>query len=79
MIGCAQTSHLDALSAEILIFQKFQECVAVYKHRFSCILSYPKDYERLNSKIRSFSFSKNFFGNKFSTRKRVSEMTKKVF
>ena len=79
MTGCAGTSHLKALSAESLIFQKFQEYIVLYKHRFSCTLSYPEDYGRLNSKIQSFSFSENFFDNKFSTRKRVSEMTKKVF
>ena len=39
------TSHLEAL-----IFEKFLEYVALYKHRFSYTLSYSKDASEINSK-----------------------------
>ena len=49
------TSHLEALSEDIRIFQKFLEYVVLYKHRLFCTVSYPEDASKINAKHVGFS------------------------
>ena len=63
------TSHLEALSEDIRIFQKFLEYVVLYKHRLFCTLSYPEDASKVNAiHVRFFNY--NYFY-------KISEMNQK--